>query len=171
MQTAMRYVKKIIVYSSAAIIALIIAVVSILVIANLVLTNKKVSEIIVQQLETNLLAEVHCEVTHFSLFNGFEIQNFTLTEINSTTPVIRFDMLRLHYSLLWALFGKIKVYEWLGKYFIKTGEITQSGGFVEDLWKKGIKEVERILVKEKNNFFTFRFSPFTFRLLPFTFQF
>lgn len=44
---------------------------------------------------------------------------------------------------------KIRVYKWLGDYLVKTGEITQSGGFVKDIWEKGVKETQKIL-KRKN---------------------
>jgi hypothetical protein len=86
-------------------------VVLILFIANLVLTTDRVSKIIIDQVESNLNAKTSFTITHFSLFNGFEIKNFILRGTDSEKPIVAFDTFRLRYSFFPFLIGKIKIYE------------------------------------------------------------
>ncbi|HXK66597.1 MAG TPA: hypothetical protein PK348_10040, partial [Spirochaetota bacterium] len=111
MKTFIHYCIKILSYSVIALCSLVVFVMLILFIANLVLTTDRVSKIITDEVESNLNAKVSCHVTHFSLFNGFEIKNFILTGSDSSKPVVTFDTFRLRYSFFPLLIGKIKIYE------------------------------------------------------------
>ncbi|MCX8123015.1 MAG: AsmA family protein [Spirochaetes bacterium] len=111
MRTLTRCIFSIVFYSVIALSSLIILIVLILCIANIVLTNERVEKIIINQVESNLNAKASCDVTHFSLFNGFEIKNFKLLNINDLKPVIYFDELKLRYSFFPLFIGKIKIYE------------------------------------------------------------
>lgn len=94
-----------------ALCSLIVLIVLILFIANIVLTTDRVSKIIASQIESNVNAQASFKVTHFSLFNGFEIQNFILKGNDDVKPVVHFDTFRLRYSFFSLLLGKIKIYE------------------------------------------------------------
>ncbi len=111
LKTFIHYCIKILSYSVIALCSLVVFVMLILFIANLVLTTDRVSKIITDEVESNLNAKVSCHVTHFSLFNGFEIKNFILTGSDSSKPVVTFDTFRLRYSFFPLLIGKIKIYE------------------------------------------------------------
>ncbi len=134
MKELLRYIIKIISYIGIVLCSLIVLIVIILFIANIVLTNGRVEKIITSQIEFNLNARASCQVTHFSLFNGFEIKNFTLTDNVNSKPVIHFDQLKVHYSFFSLLIGKIKIYE-IGLYNPKI--------FIEE--QKGVWNVQKLV--------------------------
>ncbi|MEW6526737.1 MAG: AsmA family protein [Spirochaetota bacterium] len=111
MKTFIQYCIKILSYSFIALCSFVVLVVLILFIADLVLTTDRVSKIVTDQVESHLNAKTSFTITHFSLFNGFEIKNFILRGTDSEKPVIAFDTFRLRYSFFPFLIGKIKIYE------------------------------------------------------------
>lgn len=111
MKTLFHYSIKAISYIGIALCSLIVLIVLILFVANAVLTAARVEQIITGHIESNLNAKASFDVTHFSLFNGFEIKNFILNGADNAKPVVSFGTLRLRYSLFPMLLGKIKIYE------------------------------------------------------------
>lgn len=134
MKELLRYIIKIISYIGIGLCSLIVLIVLILFIANIVLTNGRVEKIITGQIESNLNAHASCKVTHFSLFNGFEIKNFTLTDNVNSKPVIHFEQFKVHYSFFPLLIGKIKIYE-IGLYNPKI--------YIEE--QKGVWNIQKLV--------------------------
>ncbi len=134
MKTFIHYCIRTISYGVLALCSLVVFVVLILFIANVVLTTDRVSKIITDQVESNLNAKASFTITHFSLFNGFEIKNFILKGTDNEQPVVAFDTFRLRYSFFSVLLGKIKIYE-IGLY--------NPSVYLEE--QKGIWNIQRLI--------------------------
>jgi len=78
---------------------------------NIYITDSKATRFLISQIESSLNATASLQVTHFSLFHGFEIKNCKLFVLGDTTPLLQFDTFKLKYSLLPMLIGKVNIYE------------------------------------------------------------
>ncbi len=106
-----RLMKKVAYYLSIGVAGFIVLLFIGIAVVNVYITDNRATRILTSQIESRLNATASLQVTHFSLFHGFEIKNFKLFVSGDTAPLLQFDTFKLKYSLLPMFIGKVNIYE------------------------------------------------------------